>query len=85
MMMTEKPIAISDDEILFQFGNIISIAIDEDNPHSIVVSLIGWHDHFFEEAQATNFLRNFPREYFEGSPDLLRLFDAFWMPEKLPY
>lgn len=83
--MIKKPIVIADGEVLFQFGNIVSIAIDGDNPHSIVVSLIGWHDNFFDEAQATKFLKNFPREYFEETPDLLRLYDAIWMPEKLPY
>lgn len=84
-MMIKKPIAISDNEVLFQFGNIISIAIDEDNPHSIIVSLIGWSDNYFDGAVATNFLRNFPREYFEEAPDLLRLYEAIWIPEKLPY
>ncbi|WP_342597680.1 hypothetical protein VKI21_06880 [Cyanobacterium aponinum UTEX 3222] len=84
-MIEQKPLPISDDEVLFQFGNIVSIALDEDHPHSIVVSLIGFSEYFFDRAQATNFLRNFPREYFEGSPNLLRLYDAVWIPENLPY
>lgn len=83
--MINKPLAVADDEILFQSGNIVSIALEEDDPHKIVISLIDCTNYFFAEAQATNFLRNFPREYFESSPDLMRLYDAFWMSEKLPY
>ena len=85
MMMIEKPLPVADDEVCFQFGNIVSIALEEDDPHKIVISLIDCTHYFFAEEQATNFLRNFPREYFESSPDLLRLFDAFWMPQNLPY
>lgn len=85
MMMIEKPLPVADDEVVFQFGNIVSIALDEAHPHSITVEMINSYPYLFSELGATNFLRNFPREYFEGAPDLLRLYDAFWMPEKLPY
>ena len=74
-------LAVADNEVIFSNGNIVSIGIDEENPHNLIVGLINHDDYYFDGKNATEFLRQFPRNYFEKAPEILKLYDAFWLEQ----
>lgn len=66
-------IAVSEDEVLFLHGNLLSISIQEDNPYTLEIMLKGSEYYECTGNQAIKLLNTFPEHFFHNAKNLLKM------------